>query len=119
MPAFTPGALISGPWQIELQGVLMDGVNCTSPIIITKWLQGLGTPATMRNNNKARPQRDGEFASPQYLGARPLTWAVAPTGQTTAQMLAAIQSIGSAFVPVSDADPDLVVPLIFTLADPN
>lgn len=117
MPAFAPGALISGPFQVELQGVLMDAVSCDAPLIITKFLKGLGTPATMRNNNKLRPQRDGEFASPQYLGSRPLSWSVAARGTTAAAVVTALQNLGAAFSPIPDTDTDRVVPLIFTLAD--
>jgi hypothetical protein len=116
VPSFA-GSLITGPFQIELNGVLMDAVDEGASIVITKWLQGLGIPSTMRNANKALPQRDGEFASPQYLGSRPVQWSVACRGDNSAGVVSALQQVGRALSPVPDDTVGLTVPLVFTLAD--
>lgn len=109
------GDMITGPWQIELRDVLMDG-DVTCGLAITEWLSGLGVP-TMESNDKARAQTHGVFASPEYMRARQLTWQVLIQGATVAAVKSVMNDLGTAMAPVSDTDSDLVVPLVFTLGD--
>lgn len=109
------GDLLTGPWQVELRSILMDGCGPTCPaLVITDPLDGLGVPST-RNADKARPQQHGLFASPQYLDGRPLRWKVAAVGVTVASVRTLLSALGTAMAPVVDTDSDLVIPLAFTL----
>lgn len=109
------GDLLSGPFQVELRDVLMDACACEG-LIVTEWLDGFGVPAT-RDNDQPRPQRDGLFASPQYLGGRAMLLGVAALADSTTELMALMEDLGTAFGPVSDTDSDLVIEMAFTLAD--
>lgn len=111
------GDLISGAWQVELQGVLFDALACDG-IIIVDFLDGFGVPAG-RSYDVQRPLRHGLYAGPQYLDGRTLTMGVAVTGDSFAEMLSRQRQVAAAFAPVRDTDADRVVPLVFTLADGN
>lgn len=112
------GDLISGPWQVELQGVLMDarGGITNEPLVIVRWLSGFGVPAG-RVSMRPRPLRHGEFVGPQYTDRRVMDVAVLARGDTWLDMHDAILELGAAFAPVPDTDPDYVVPMVFTLDD--
>lgn len=110
------GALINGPWQVELQNVLMDGCGQTNPLIITKWLTGHGVPK-LRGNDKPRPQASGDYPSPRYLPSRVFMWAVRAQGANNAAVLTALTNLGQAFAPIPDSSASFTVPLVFTLGD--
>lgn len=114
----TAGSTITGPYQIELQGVNMDGVNpCpSSGLVISKWLSGMGVPK-LRNNDKLRPQASGVFTSPRYLPQRPMTWGVVARASDAAGVQTALVNLARAFAPIPDLAASLTVPLVFTLSD--
>lgn len=109
------GDLITGPWQLELRGVLMDAQACDG-LIITEWLSGFGVPGG-RRYQVPRPLQNGMFPGPQYMDARALEWSVAAVGDSWAELLSAHSDLGSAMAPVEDTDPDYTIPLVFTLGD--
>lgn len=109
--------LLTGAWQIALRGVLFDACDRAAPLVVSEFLDGFGVPTT-RNDDKFRPQSHGLFASPQYLGGRPMVCSVAAKGASVAAVMDAQADLGWAWRPVDDTDSDLVVPLAFTLADP-
>lgn len=109
------GDLITGPWQIELQGVLMDALGCDG-LVVTEWLTGFGVPGG-RRNIVARPLQQGAFPGPQYMDTRVMEWAVAAIGDSWADVRQASIDLGTAMSPVPDTDLDYVVPLMFTLDD--
>lgn len=111
------GSLISGAWQIELQGVLMDALACDG-LVIAEWPEGFGVPKG-RSNVASRPMAHGMFPGPAYLEDRTLEWAVAALGASWDDLLDAQSELGRAFAPVPDTDADYVVPLVFTLDDPD
>lgn len=111
------GDLLTAEWQVELREVLMSAGECDQALVVTEWLDGFGVPDT-RNADVNRAMRHGVYASPQYLGPRAMTMAVAARGADYDELLAAQVDLGTAWGPVDDADADLVVPLAFTLGDP-
>lgn len=113
------GDLITGAWQIELQGVLMVA-NCQDDenLVVTQWPSGFGVPAG-RRSMVAKPLRHGMFAGPQYMDTREFQWAVMATGATWSELLDAVEALGTAFSPVPDTTPGYTVPMIFTLDDPD
>jgi hypothetical protein len=109
------GDLITGPWQIELQGVLMDALGCDG-LVVTEWLTGFGVPSG-RRNVVPRPLQQGAFPGPQYMDTRALEWGVAVVGDSWAEVRQASIDLGTALAPIRDTDSDYVVPLHFTLDD--
>lgn len=113
------GDLLTEPWSIELREVLFAMCDeCVSPLIITAWLDGFGVPET-RDGDVERPMAHGFFASPQFLGARTMTVAIMARAESSDALYAAVTALGRAWAPVSVEDPDLVIPMAFTMDDPN
>lgn len=110
------GDLLTGPWQIELRETLFDGCDTEAGLIVAEMLDGFGVPPT-RNADVLRPMTHGLFASPQYLGGRTMTVGIVAQAATYAALIALMESLGAAWAPVVDTDPDRVVELAFTLGD--
>lgn len=111
----TVGDLLTAPFQVELRGVLMDSIQCSNGLVITKFLDGFGVPQA-RNLDLERAQRHGLHASPQYLGGRSMKVAVGAFGSSLAALMTLKASLGTAWAPVdADTDADYVVPMAFTL----
>lgn len=111
------GDLITKAWQVELQGVLMSANDPCAPLVIQKWFKGLGVPPT-RQNNVAKPMDHGSFAGPQYVGERQLILTVMAQSGTPAGLRAQLALLASAFAPVPDTTPGLVVPMAVSFDDP-
>lgn len=109
------GDLVVGPFQVELQGVLMDALACDG-LIVSEWLSGFGVPQG-RVSVVPRPMRHGLFAGPQYMDGRVHSWSVVASAGSWADLLAEQTDLGTAFSPVPDTDTDYVVPLVYTLGD--
>ncbi len=113
------GDLITGNWQVELRGVLF-AADCHDgePLIVTRWLDGFGVPSG-RTNLVPRPLAHGAFPGPQYMDTRTMTLGVMAAADTWDDLQSAMLALGTAYAPVLDTDPDYVVPLVFTLDDPD
>lgn len=111
------GDLLTGPFQVELRGVLMDSLACSGLVIGDKqFLDGFGVPDT-RNQDVERAMRHGLHASPQYLGGRHMTVGVAAIASTLALLKTYKKSLGAAWAPIdADTDADFRLPMAFTLA---
>lgn len=112
------GDLITGPWQVELQGILMDGQGGANgaALTIVRWLTGFGVPPG-RVMSVDKPLQHGSFPGPQYMDDRSMTVAVLARGDTWDDLMDAVNDLGMAFAPVPDTDEDYVVPMVFTMDD--
>ena len=111
------GDLLDDVFQVELREVLFDSKNCDNGLVITEFLSGFGVPQT-RNQEVNISLRHGQYASPQYLGARPMNISIAAWADSIANLMALKSNLGFAFAPIDAAtDADFVIPLCFTLAD--
>jgi hypothetical protein len=112
------GDLINGPWQIELNGVLMGVLSPANPcpdLVVTKWPK-LGVPAS-RQNDIPKSMDHGSFPGPNYATERDVLVSVLARGSTPALLRAALARLAGAFAPIPDTTPGLVVPMVLTFDD--
>ena len=108
------GDLILDSWSMELRGVLMEAVRATGDFHIIAWPDGLGVPDS-RLDTIPIPSEHGVFPGVQYLNGRTITMSLGVRGDTAEAVETAAQTLAGAWAPVSAADSDNVIPLIFRM----
>lgn len=94
------GDLITGPYQAELEGVLMGAGTAYE---FSAAIAGLGLPG-VRTSDVDRPQGHGVFVGPDYMDGKPITLSLNVDADTGADAEAALVDLAAAWRLVTDAN---------------
>ena len=95
------GDLITADGQIEMRGLLMGAG--TDFLIGDDGIDGFGT-TDLRVSDIARPQAHGLFQQRTWLGQRDIDFEVLVVGDSQADVLTNLQTLGEAFAPASSTE---------------
>jgi hypothetical protein len=95
------GDLITADGQIEMRGLLIG--SGTDFLISDDGIDGFGT-TDLRTSDVARPQAHGLFQQRTWLGQRDIDFEILVVGDTQAEVLTNLQTLGEAFAPASSTE---------------